>query len=123
MKNAVRTDVAWQRYLQFKRVMQAPVQAKLAGSNALYLQKFKAEGRNAARKFWNYVRTLNWSKQSVQFIVDSNANPTQAMKEDLTGCLKTLYGGRGCTRDLQLDDGDPKCGEERTEQGYRVLQM
>ncbi|KAL3244246.1 hypothetical protein MRX96_018871 [Rhipicephalus microplus] len=61
-KDAVQTDVAWQRYLQFKRDMQALVQAKLARFNALFLQKLKAEGGNAAQKFWNCVRTLDRSE-------------------------------------------------------------
>ncbi|KAL3189211.1 hypothetical protein MRX96_002883 [Rhipicephalus microplus] len=60
--------LACQRYLQFKRDMQALVQAKLARFNALFLQKLKAEGRNAAQKFWNYVRIMDRTEQSVQLI-------------------------------------------------------
>ncbi|KAL3199920.1 hypothetical protein MRX96_013406 [Rhipicephalus microplus] len=67
----------------------------------------KAEGRNAAQKFWYYVGTLDRSEQAAQFIVDSNCNPTQGMKEALTGHLEALCGSRGCMRDLQLDEGDP----------------
>ncbi|KAL3207429.1 hypothetical protein MRX96_039700, partial [Rhipicephalus microplus] len=74
--------------------MQSLAHAKLARFNALFLQKLKAEDRNAARKFWNYVRTLDRSEQSVHFIVDSNGNPTQDMKEALTGHLEALYGSR-----------------------------
>ncbi|KAL3179610.1 hypothetical protein MRX96_037990 [Rhipicephalus microplus] len=80
--------------------MQALVQAKLDRFNAMFLQKLKEEGTNVAQKFRNYVRTLDQNEQSVQFIVDSNGNPTQDMKEALTGHLGALYGSRGCTRDL-----------------------
>ncbi|KAL3189192.1 hypothetical protein MRX96_022025 [Rhipicephalus microplus] len=43
-------------------------------------------------KFRNSVQTLDRSEQPVQFIVDSNGNPTQDMKEALTGHLDALYG-------------------------------
>ncbi|KAL3235918.1 hypothetical protein MRX96_022346 [Rhipicephalus microplus] len=69
--------------------MQALVQNKLARFNALFLQKLKAECRNAAQKFWNYVRTLNRMEQAVQFIVDSNDNSTQ----DIKGGLDRAPGG------------------------------
>ncbi|KAH7967727.1 hypothetical protein HPB52_002080 [Rhipicephalus sanguineus] len=104
MKDAVQTDVTWQRYLQLKRDMQALVQ-------------LKSEGRNAAQKFWNYVRTLNRREQSAQFIVDSTDNPALDMKETLTKHLKTMYGPLGCTRDLQFDDRNSQGVEERIVQG------
>ncbi|KAL3191495.1 hypothetical protein MRX96_059866 [Rhipicephalus microplus] len=46
-----------------------------------------------------------------------NGSPAQNMKEALTGHLEALYGSRGCTRDLQKDEGDPQCVEKRTEPG------
>ncbi|KAH7972898.1 hypothetical protein HPB52_018512 [Rhipicephalus sanguineus] len=128
MKDAVQTDVTWQRYLQLKRDMQALVQVKLSKSNVLFLQKLKSEGRNAAQKFWNYVRTLDRREQSAQFIVDSTGNPAPDMKEALTTHLKTLYGPLGCTRDLQFDDGNSQaelqalldiCATEMTSLGLR----
>ncbi|KAH6944411.1 hypothetical protein HPB50_002928 [Hyalomma asiaticum] len=89
MKDAVQTDVTWQRYLQLKRDVQALVQAKLAKSNALFRQ-------NAAQK---------------RAITDK---PVQDMREALIGHEETLYGPLGCTRDPQLDERDSQ-GDERPE--------
>ncbi|KAH6925109.1 hypothetical protein HPB50_001021 [Hyalomma asiaticum] len=113
----------WQKYLEMKHAVQVLVQAKIAEYNKRIFQSLREDGKNAALKFWQYVKTLDRRQQSSPQLRDADTNqPVTQVRQHLTRYITGLFGSTGIEGDRDVSTAaplHPALGERQEEKEPR----
>ncbi|KAH7979776.1 hypothetical protein HPB49_010969 [Dermacentor silvarum] len=82
---------AWEEYLRLKREMRALVQVKIAEHNGKQLKSIIETGGNGAKKFWNYVSSLDRNPPETEIRHESSDQPITDLTEHLTAHIQDLF--------------------------------
>ncbi|KAH6936444.1 hypothetical protein HPB50_017394 [Hyalomma asiaticum] len=93
---------AWEKYLSLKREMQALVQSKIAEHNSRQLKSITEAGQNGAKKFWNYVSTLDRKAPTPEIRHESSGQPITDLAAHLTVHLQNLFNSSRVPRLQQI---------------------
>lgn len=117
----------WSCYVHLKQRMQALVQAKLAEHNLRLMKTLRADGKSAAQKFWEYVRSMDRQEPPMPHIKDATTGqPAENQERYLTLYYADLYGAAVADEDTNAESVAQQLAEvtpEETEPRWAVSRM